>query len=668
MVMAFTCSCLAQNTSNDKAISQSATYTLKGIFPTSLNGKKVTLYAHLDDPRTTESTVVRDGKFILTGPLESPSLARLVVSGGLFVENVTFVLEEGETTFTYVNNSLLVKGGKRTTIYLAHEETTKKLFNDQDRYLKYLASFLKKNNDNIIGAHFYSTFGGGPLSERERAELLATASEEFLNYPLFKEYQERKKAMERQMAGVTFTDFELPDKDGKIHKLSEYVGKGQYVFVNFWNGKIPNDRSEMLNMRAVYEKYHEKGFDIVSVSTEKDRNSWLKAINEMSLPWHQLHDPQGAAGVFSQVYGGNSSLTLFIEPDSIITANNLSGSLLEDKLEDVFGILTPGSGVLFNDGKSFDDILYMAKRDNKMVFLACNDPSSEGTQMMNGKEFLKKEAGNFFNNKFVCWQIDATDKQNIELVYRYDINEAPTYLLLDNNGNHLGRVVGGTDITRFIWMVQDELQDDEGLAWYQRQFNDGERDKQFLYDYLELAEEYYMKNTAKKIAAALLDGKNAEQVACDKELFEVFKRGHFMLNDKWFTLLYQEREAVQRHQGEGAVREMNELWKEGTKSCLLFKDGSYQGIDANFLQVYKQTMKEYGVPQADILRNERWVLILNASYSRNYSEMVKLLKNDLKQGGTLFNDPSVIDALQELMSNCQDPKVLKTVEKWIAGT
>ena len=147
MVMAFTCSCLAQNTSNDKAISQSATYTLKGIFPTSLNGKKVTLYAHLDDPRTTESTVVRDGKFILTGPLESPSLARLVVSGGLFVENVTFVLEEGETTFTYVNNSLLVKGGKRTTIYLAHEETTKKLFNDQDRYLKYLASFLKKNND-----------------------------------------------------------------------------------------------------------------------------------------------------------------------------------------------------------------------------------------------------------------------------------------------------------------------------------------------------------------------------------------------------------------------------------------------------------------------------------------------------------------------------------------
>ena len=48
--------------------------------------------------------------------------------------------------------------------------------------------------------------------------------------------------------------------------------------------------------------------------------------------------------------------------------------------------------------------------------------------------------------------------------------------------------------------------------------------------------------------------------------------------------------------------------------------------------------------------------------------MVKLLKNDLKQGGTLFNDPSVIDALQELMSNCQDPKVLKTVEKWIVGT
>ena len=143
-------------------------------------------------------------------------------------------------------------------------------------------------------------------------------------------------AWKRQAVGAQFTDLEMADTEGKMHKLSEFVGKGKYVLVDFWASWCGPCRREMPHVKAAYEKYKGKGFDVVGLSFDQDKEAWTGAIQSLALPWHHLSDLKGWKCVAGEVYGINSiPATLLVGPDGKIVANNLRGDALEKKLEEL---------------------------------------------------------------------------------------------------------------------------------------------------------------------------------------------------------------------------------------------------------------------------------------------------------------------------------------------
>ena len=138
--------------------------------------------------------------------------------------------------------------------------------------------------------------------------------------------------------GKQFTDLEEADTDGNMHKLSEYVGKGKWVLVDFWASWCGPCMQEMPNVVAAYEKYHAKGFDVVGLSFDNKKEPWLKAIADQKMPWTHLSDLKGWRTVASSVYDVNSIPdNLLIDPQGKIVARGLRAQALQDKLKQIFG-------------------------------------------------------------------------------------------------------------------------------------------------------------------------------------------------------------------------------------------------------------------------------------------------------------------------------------------
>ena len=137
--------------------------------------------------------------------------------------------------------------------------------------------------------------------------------------------------------GSLAPEIEMKDKDGNIRKLSDLRGK--VVLIDFWASWCAPCRAELPNVVRLYNKYKDKGFDIYSVSLDKDRNAWLQAIQNTGQVWpNHVSDLQGWTSSGGRAYGVSSiPHTVLIDAKGRIIGKKLRGEELANKLQEIFG-------------------------------------------------------------------------------------------------------------------------------------------------------------------------------------------------------------------------------------------------------------------------------------------------------------------------------------------
>ena len=133
---------------------------------------------------------------------------------------------------------------------------------------------------------------------------------------------------------TTYTDISLPGPQGQTVKVSDYVGKNRLVMIDFWASWCGPCMGEMPYVVKAYEMFHDKGLEIVGVSLDKDKASWLAAIEQTGQKWPQMSDLKGWDCEGAALYGIQSiPANVLINEQGEIVARDLRGDALLKEIE-----------------------------------------------------------------------------------------------------------------------------------------------------------------------------------------------------------------------------------------------------------------------------------------------------------------------------------------------
>ena len=344
-------------------MAQKVNYSVSGTF--SKDGQTVYLEARLTD-ETIDSTKVVNGKFAFNGTADKDALMAVTVKN---TEWSTPFFNDGTPVMINANDSTL-KGSpqnERLTKYDIEAEALMKTF--KAKVSKMSREEIEANSDELMAemakAQNAQTELTNKIFQKEQNSLIPLAFaevyfidngvdsyDELVKQPLaFAKHPQLKAARDRIAAvlkpkdspktafvGQQFTDFEMADPDGKMHKISDFVGEGKYILVDFWASWCGPCRAEMPNVLEAYNKYHTKGFEVIGISFDEKKDAWVKAVAQIQMPWLQLSDLKGFECAAAPIYKVDSIPdNILIDPQGKIIDRALRGKALHSRLQKIFG-------------------------------------------------------------------------------------------------------------------------------------------------------------------------------------------------------------------------------------------------------------------------------------------------------------------------------------------
>ena len=136
----------------------------------------------------------------------------------------------------------------------------------------------------------------------------------------------------RSKEGMPFVDFSVDTENGTV-RLSDYIGKGKYVLVDFWASWCQPCIVEMPHLKELYNRFSGNDFTILGVAVSDKPEDSLAAIRKHALPWEQI---LGTGNVAMDAYGINSiPQVILFGPDGTILRRDLHGDGIDRALEEI---------------------------------------------------------------------------------------------------------------------------------------------------------------------------------------------------------------------------------------------------------------------------------------------------------------------------------------------
>jgi len=347
---------------------QQNNYHIDGHITGMKNGSYIMLFKFSGDTITSvDTTTIQNNQFVFEGPEFLDDIA--VLTAGNYPEKVKateLVLERGNIQVTLDSMTLLTgtpmneiynSYQKKLTQYNAVADSLISHGTDPEKHpldpellkaytnvRKYELSTIENEIRNPVGLRlFKNEIIHNNIDDSLFKVILGKVPTKFRSDKVITEAREFKRKIREDnevrslLTGKKYIDFDLLTPEKKVVKLSDYVGHSKYTIIDFWASWCAPCIREVPNLNMVYNKYKDKGLQIISISVDRSIPNWQKVIKQVDAPWVHLSDLKGIPSALTKAYVVNGiPHSLLIDENGIIVEPKLYGPVLDKILEQAF--------------------------------------------------------------------------------------------------------------------------------------------------------------------------------------------------------------------------------------------------------------------------------------------------------------------------------------------
>jgi peroxiredoxin len=314
---------------------------------------------------TLDSTMVDNGVFVFKGKIDQARFTYLKLEGQQ--NYIAFFLEPGEIALKVSADNPgepVISGSQSHAVYQAFVDDSKhydqkmsdlyadyleaqkeeneelmaeinQQYDDLEKDKKeYIIRYINDNTDSPVSA--YIALRNLYQLGLDELETITEAIDPAISQSTYvADLNQRVDRLRNVQIGKPAPDFTMNDTTGNPVALSSFYGN--YMMVDFWASWCGPCRRENPNKVAAFNKYHDKGLDLLGVSLDTDAERWIQAIHSDGLTWNHLSDLAGWGNEAAGLYAVNSiPSNVLLDPNGVIIARNLKGEDLQKKLEEIF--------------------------------------------------------------------------------------------------------------------------------------------------------------------------------------------------------------------------------------------------------------------------------------------------------------------------------------------
>lgn len=317
------------------------------------------------------------------------------------------------------------------------------------------------------------------------------------------------------------------------------------------------------------------------------------------------------------------------------------------------------SGIKF-EHSGWQNVLNKAKAEGKMVFIDCYTSWCGPCKMLAKDVFTQKKVGDFFNKGFVSLKLDMEKGEGKKLKSFLDVKAYPTLVFLDADKNIIHKVVGGVKAEKLIAEAQLAL-DGKGIALYEKKYNEGERNPEFLIDYLSMLESAYQKDKIAGVVEVYFENINKKDLI-EKKNWKLINKYIADYNSREFKyLVTNQSEFAELHGQKAVANKIKSVWMRGANSFVKDTDGK-KNLDEKAYGKYLKMLKRKKVEGYSEIKF--YSAVNNALELGDWNSYINRINKGVEDKVIVANDFIVYNWALKVSQGCKEKALRKKAAKW----